>query len=65
MMIICVCNNLSEKQIREAIEAGAENFDDVMKYHNVEGCCYSCEDSLNKLVTPNEVGSAAGSSNDL
>ena len=49
-MIICLCNNISEKEIEDAIERGSTKASDV---HDVLGCktqCGSCMDYINNKI---------------
>ena len=49
-MIICLCNNISEKEIEDAIERGSTKASDV---HEVLGCkpqCGSCMDYINDKI---------------
>ena len=49
-MIICLCNNISEKEIEDAIERGSTKASDV---HDSLGCkprCGSCMDYINDKI---------------
>ena len=49
-MIICLCNNISEKEIEDAIERGSTKITDV---YNALGCkpqCGSCIDSIKDKI---------------
>ena len=49
-MIICLCNNISEKEIEDAIERGSTKASDV---HNAMGCkpqCGSCMDYIEDKI---------------
>ena len=49
-MIICLCNNISEKEIEDAIERGSIKASDV---HNAMGCkpqCGSCMDFIKDKI---------------
>ena len=41
-MIVCVCNNLNEEKIQEAIDNGSKNFLEVMKYYDCRVECNQC-----------------------
>jgi bacterioferritin-associated ferredoxin len=46
-MIICVCNNVSEKEIRELHYLSLE---DIMFKTSAAMCCGSCFEALQKIV---------------
>lgn len=49
-MIICLCNNISEKEIEDAIERGSTKASDV---HDALGCkpqCGSCMDYIKDKI---------------
>ena len=49
-MIICLCNNLSEKEIEDVIERGSTKASDV---HDALGCkpqCGSCIDHIKDKI---------------
>lgn len=41
-MIICVCNNVSEKKIRHAVAAGMHSMSDLRAHLDVGTCCGKC-----------------------
>ncbi len=41
-MIICVCHNVSEKKIREAVDSGARSMPQLREQLNVGTCCGKC-----------------------
>ena len=50
-MIICLCNNISDKEIEEAIERGSIKASDV---YNALGCkpqCGSCMDYIKDKIS--------------
>jgi bacterioferritin-associated ferredoxin len=50
-MIVCVCNNISDREIRQAIELGITSMDELRRDLGVATCCGQCssyaEDVLN------------------
>jgi bacterioferritin-associated ferredoxin len=50
-MYVCVCRAISDRQIREVVNRGAESLDEVKAYLPVAGCCGSCEDTARELIT--------------
>lgn len=41
-MIICVCNNISDREIRKAVEQGMTSMADLYKELGVGTCCGKC-----------------------
>ena len=41
-MYICICNNVTEKDIREAVDAGARTMDCLSESLAVSTCCGQC-----------------------
>jgi bacterioferritin-associated ferredoxin len=49
-MYICVCHAISDRQIREAVDRGAESLCEVQAYLPVASCCGRCEDSAREVI---------------
>jgi len=49
-MYVCVCHAISDRQIREAVERGAESLTEVQAYLPVASCCGRCEDSAQEVI---------------
>lgn len=49
-MYVCVCRAISDRQIREVVNRGAQSLDDVKAFLPVAGCCGSCEDVARELI---------------
>jgi bacterioferritin-associated ferredoxin len=41
-MIVCVCNNISDREIREAVALGISSMADLYKELGVGTCCGKC-----------------------
>ena len=41
-MIVCVCNNISDREIRQAIELGITSMDELRADLGVATCCGQC-----------------------
>ncbi len=41
-MIVCVCNNISDREIRQAVEMGLSSMADLYKELGVGTCCGKC-----------------------
>lgn len=43
-MIVCVCNNISDREIRQAVELGLRTLDELREQLGVATCCGQCAD---------------------
>jgi bacterioferritin-associated ferredoxin len=41
-MIVCVCNNISDREIRQAVELGISSMGELYKELGVGTCCGKC-----------------------
>jgi bacterioferritin-associated ferredoxin len=41
-MIVCVCNNISDREIRQAVELGLSSMDELSSDLGVSTCCGKC-----------------------
>lgn len=41
-MIVCVCNNISDREIRQAMEFGITSMDELRRDLGVSTCCGQC-----------------------
>ena len=44
-MIICICNGISEKDMKEAVAEGHRDFNDMLAARGVCFQCYICEET--------------------
>lgn len=62
-MIVCVCNNISDREIRQAIELGITSMDELRADLGVSTCCGQCasyaEDVLNEHLAKLDAQAAA------
>lgn len=49
-MIVCVCRNLNQARVLEAIENGAERAGDVHRQCGVEVNCGCCLDTIEDMI---------------
>jgi bacterioferritin-associated ferredoxin len=49
-MYICLCNAISDRQIREVVDRGAESLCEVQAYLPVASCCGRCEESAREVI---------------
>jgi bacterioferritin-associated ferredoxin len=50
-MYVCVCNAVSDRQIREAVDQGARSLFEVQCQLPVGACCGRCEDTASQVVS--------------
>ena len=41
-MIVCVCNNISDREIRQAVDLGLSSIDELRSDLGVATCCGQC-----------------------
>ena len=41
-MIVCVCNNISDREIRQAIDLGISSMDELRETLGIATCCGNC-----------------------
>jgi bacterioferritin-associated ferredoxin len=49
-MYICICNAVTDRQIRAAVAAGAASLDDVTMQLGVGAGCGCCRDAAQELI---------------
>ncbi|MCB1773292.1 MAG: (2Fe-2S)-binding protein [Gammaproteobacteria bacterium] len=49
-MYVCVCNKVTDHQIREAAERGLETFDELCSQLRVATCCGRCRDCAHRVL---------------
>lgn len=49
-MYVCVCNNVTDKQIIKAAEEGASSLEDLSEELNVATCCGRCATCAKKVL---------------
>lgn len=49
-MYVCLCNGISDRQIRECVDRGAESLNDVQTRLPVANCCGQCEDTAREVI---------------
>jgi len=53
-MFVCVCNRVTDGQIREACEKGAVSMDCLKNQLKVATCCGRCQDCAKRLLRENQ-----------
>lgn len=49
-MYICLCNNVTDRQIRETIHRGADSLSALQCQLPVATCCGRCEDTALEII---------------
>jgi bacterioferritin-associated ferredoxin len=49
-MYVCVCNTVTDRDIRKALERGARSLGEVQSWLPVGGCCGCCVESAQQVV---------------
>jgi bacterioferritin-associated ferredoxin len=49
-MIVCICQNVSDRQIREAVYAGATSMPEVRNQLGVGTCCGKCHPHAKQVL---------------
>lgn len=50
-MYVCICNQVTDKAIKDEIAAGAKSFAEVQKALNVATCCGTCKEMACSFFT--------------
>lgn len=49
-MYVCLCNGISDRQIRECVDRGAESLNEVQARLPVANCCGQCEETAREVI---------------
>jgi bacterioferritin-associated ferredoxin len=59
-MIVCICNNVSDREIRRAVDLGLNTMTDLRRDLGVGTCCGKCHSCAKKILQEcNEQASVA------
>ena len=50
-MYICVCNAITDREIRQCAELGAQTFDELRDCLGVATCCGKCEGTAREIFS--------------
>lgn len=50
-MIVCICNNISDREIRQAIELGITSMDELRADLGLATCCGQCASTAEEILT--------------
>jgi len=57
-MLVCICNGISDSEIKKTLQEGAASFEEVHARLGVAGCCGECECYARELVQENLAAAA-------
>lgn len=49
-MIVCICNNISDREIRQAIELGITSLDELRADLGLATCCGQCASTAEEIM---------------
>ena len=49
-MIVCVCNNISDRRIRQAVDAGIASMSELRNQLGVAACCGKCHSCAKQVL---------------
>lgn len=49
-MIVCICNNVKDRQIKAAMASGLDSLQALQEALDVANCCGCCEPMVNDLL---------------
>ena len=50
-MIVCVCNNISDREIRQAVDLGLSSMGELRRDLGVATCCGKCASYAEQVLT--------------
>lgn len=59
-MIVCVCNNVSDRKIRQAVDSGMTTMAELRNHLEVGTCCGKCHASAKSVLRTCLSGEADG-----
>lgn len=57
-MYVCICNAVTDRQIKETVDAGAQSLTDLKNQLGVATCCGCCSDLASSFLTNHAVAQA-------
>jgi bacterioferritin-associated ferredoxin len=58
-MIVCVCNNISDREIRQAIDLGLSSMEELRRDLGLSTCCGQCASYAEQVLSAHLASSAA------
>jgi bacterioferritin-associated ferredoxin len=63
-MYVCVCNAVTDREIRAAADQGARSLDDLSASLGVATCCRRCSDCARNVLNEHLAASACAAGDD-
>jgi bacterioferritin-associated ferredoxin len=57
-MYVCICNGVTDREIRQCAELGARTVDELRDSLGVASCCGKCEPAAREVLSSGAKGSA-------
>jgi len=57
-MYVCLCNGISDRQIREVVDRGADSLRAVQAHLPVANCCGQCADCAREIIDDHRISAA-------
>ena len=61
-MYVCICNQVNDRRIAEAVRGGARSLDDLRCELDVATCCGKCADDARRVIENTLVADGADTS---
>ena len=58
-MIVCVCNNISDREIRQAIDSGLDSMAELRRNLGVATCCGKCHTCAKEVLREHRATASA------
>ncbi len=58
-MYVCICNNVTDKQIAQAVDEGVGNMRELREHLGVASQCGKCARQAKRLIQENQIGDTA------
>lgn len=55
-MFVCICNAITDHQIKESVAAGANSLSDLKDQLGVATCCGCCAELATSFITASAIG---------
>lgn len=49
-MYVCICNSVTDREIKKAVKQGIDTFDEVRNQLGVSSCCGQCENHAREVI---------------
>jgi bacterioferritin-associated ferredoxin len=49
-MYVCICNSVTDREIKKAVKQGVDTFDKVCSSLGVASCCGRCENHAREVI---------------